>query len=157
MHNSLEDCEKFSPQHYSEPKLSSFMPMPESHAANVIKDMASKSCEMDPIPTTLLKDILPSVIKPITNIINISLQHGVFARTWKVAVITALLKKLGLDLIPQNYCPVSNLPFLSEVLEHCVLNQFELHCSIYSFMPVYQSAYRKNFSCETALIKIIND
>ena len=24
-------------------------------------------------------------------------------------------------------------------------------------MPGYQSAYRKNFSCETALIKIIND
>ena len=24
-------------------------------------------------------------------------------------------------------------------------------------MPEYQSAYRKNFSCETALVKIIND
>ena len=57
--------------------------------------------------------------------INISLQHGVFARTWKVAVIKPLLKKIGINLVPQNYHPVSNLPFLSKVLEHCVLNQFD--------------------------------
>ena len=55
--------------------------------------MASKSCEINPIWTTLLKDILPSLIKPITNIINIPLQHGVFAKTWKVAVIKPQLKK----------------------------------------------------------------
>ena len=69
------------------------MPMTESDVATVIKGMASKSCEIDLIPTTLLKDILPSVIKPTTNIVNISLQHGVFARTWKVAVIKHYLKK----------------------------------------------------------------
>ena len=87
--------------------------------------MASKSCEIDPIPTILLKDILPSIIKPITNIINISRQFGVFAKTWKVAAIKPLLKKIGLDLIPQNYHLVSNLSFLSKVLECCVLNQFD--------------------------------
>ena len=81
--------------------------MTESDVVTVIKGMASKSCEIDPIPTTLLKDILPLVFKPIMKIINISLQHGVFARTWKEAVIKLLHKK-GLDLIPQNYCPISN-------------------------------------------------
>ena len=119
--------------------------------------MASKSCEIDPIPTTLLKDILPSIIKPIANIINISMLFGVFPKTWKVAAIKPLLKKIGLDLIPQNYCLVSNLSFLSKVLEHCVLNQFDQHCNKFGLMPEYQSAYRKNFSCETALVKIIND
>ena len=67
--------------------------MTESEVVKVIKCMASKSCEMDPIPTTLLRDILASIIKPIANIINISLQFGVFAKTWKVAVIKLLLKK----------------------------------------------------------------
>ena len=94
----LEDYENFSPQqHHSASKLSSSMSMTESDITTVIKCMASMSCEIDPILTTLLKDILLSVIKPITNIniINISLQHGVFARTWKVAVIKPLLKKNG--------------------------------------------------------------
>ena len=85
------------------------------------------------------------------------MQLGVFAKNWKVAAIKPLLKKIGLDLIPQNYCPVSNLSFLGKVLECCVLNQFDQHCNKYSLMPEYQSAYRKNFSCETALVKIIND
>ena len=73
-----------------------FTPMTESEIVNVINGMASKGCEIDPIPTTLLKDILPSIIKPITNIINISLQFGVFAKNWKVAVIKLLLKKPSL-------------------------------------------------------------
>ena len=85
------------------------------------------------------------------------MQFGVFAKTWKVAAIKPLLKKIGLDLIPQNYCPVSNLSFLSKVLEHCVLNQFDQHCNKFGLMLEYQSAYRKNFICETALVKIIND
>ena len=42
-------------------------------------------------------------------------------------------------------------------MEHCVLNQFDQHCSKYGLMPGYQSAHRKNFSSETALIKVIND
>ena len=67
------------------------MPMTESDVATIIKGRASKSCEIDAIPTTLLKDILPSVIEPITTIINISLQHGIFASAWKVAVIKPLL------------------------------------------------------------------
>ena len=112
---------------------------------------------MDPILTTLLKDILPSIIKLITNIINISLQFEVFAKTWKVAVIKWLFKKIALDLIPQNYHSVSNLAFPSEVLECCILNQFDQHCSKHGLMPEYQLAYRKDFSCETALVKIIND
>ena len=95
--DSLESYEKFSPeQHQCASEVSSFAPMTESDVATIIKGMVSKSCEIDPIPTTILKDILPSVIKPINNIITISFQHGVFARTWKIAVIKPLLKKWDL-------------------------------------------------------------
>ena len=56
-----------------------------------------------------------------------------------------------------NYCPVSNLPFLSEVLERCVVNQFTAHCDANNLFPGYQLAYRRNYSCEMALLKITND
>ena len=154
IHDSLEGYETFSPlQHHSASKLSSFMSLMESDVATIIRGMASKSCEVDPIPTTLLKDILSSVIKPITTVINISLQHGIFASAWKVEVIKPLLERVGLDLIPQTYCPVSNLPFLNKVLEHCVLNQFDQHCSKYSPMPGYQSAYRKISAVRQPLLR----
>ena len=68
-----------------------------------------------------------------------------------------LIKKEGLEPVFSNYRPVSNLSFISKVLEKVVLQQFTEHCDKNLLMPDYQSAYRKNFSCETAVIKIVND
>ena len=75
----------------------------------------------------------------------------------KFPLVKPLLKKMGLALVAPNYHPVSNLTFSSKVLERCVVNQFTAHCDTNNLFPGYQSAYRRNYSCETALIKIIND
>ena len=86
-----------------------------------------------------------------------SLGEGVFANKWKTAIIKPLLKKVGLDLITKNYRPVSNLPFMSKLVEKCMLTQFNKHCEDNQLMPDYQSAYRSNYSCETSLVKLLND
>ena len=52
---------------------------------------------------------------------------------------------------------MSNLPFLSKVVEKCVLLRFNKHCEKHNLMPDYQSAYRANYSCETALVTIMDD
>ena len=75
--------------------------------------MLSKSCEIDPMPTTLLKKVLPSVITTITSIVNNSITKGIFAMTWNTAIIHPLLKKSGLALQLNNFRPVSKLSFLS--------------------------------------------
>ena len=62
-----------------------------------------------------------------------------------------------MDLISSNYRPVSNLVFLSKVLEKAVLEQFITYCDTHKLIPDYQSVYRKNFSCETSIIKVVND
>ena len=139
------------------PTLRKFEPLMEDEVTKIIMGMASKSYESDPVPTTLLKEILPQVIKQITEIINTSLELGIFASQWKVALVKPLLKKMGLALVTPNYCPVSNLPFLNKVLERYVVNQFTAHCNANNLFPSYQLAYRRNYSCEMALIKITND
>ena len=73
--------------------------------------MPTKGCELDPIPTKLFKEIAPNILPLITRIVNLSLKEGVFADNWKVAFIIPLLKKVGMELITQSYCPVSNLSF----------------------------------------------
>ena len=83
--------------------------------------MPSKCCELDVMPPEIMKKIISSIITPITNLINNSLENGVFASKWKTAIIKPLLKKAGLDLICKNYRPVSNLSFLSKILEKCAL------------------------------------
>ena len=82
---------------------------------------------------------------------------GIFANNWKTAIIKPLFKKAGLDLICKNYRPVSNLSFLSKILEKCALLQFNDHCIANNLLPDYQSANREHFSCETALVKLMDD
>ena len=97
------------------------------------------------------------MINPITKIFNTSLQQGIFSKHWKKAVIRPLLKKTGLALTTSNYRPVSNLTFLSKVVEKAALNQLVAHFDNNILMPDYQSVYRANQSCETAILKLVND
>ena len=119
--------------------------------------MKTKSCELDSQPTSVLKKALPYVIDTITSIMNISLEQGVFPDSWKIAIIKPLLKKLGLDLINSNYRPVSNLPFLSKVLEKIVLARSKNCCDRHNLIPSFQSAYRPKHSCETLMVILVND
>ena len=119
-------------------------------------DMTTKSCELDIIPTRLLKQVLHSCIPAIAKIINLSLNKGDFSAQRKSAVVSPLIKFVSKGTI-NNYRPVSNLPFISKVAEKCTLQQFSDHCNTHNLLLEYQSAYRWNFTCETSLLKIVND
>ena len=43
------------------------------------------------------------------------------------------------------------------MVEKCTLKQLTDHCNKYNLLPEYQSAYRKYYSCETSLLKLVND
>ena len=139
------------------PIFRSFSPLTNTEVTSIIMSLKSKSCELDSIPTSVLKEILPSCINTITKLVNLSLSEGIFAEDWKCAIVRPLLKKLGLDLILKNYRPVSNLSFLSKVVERAALNQFNTHCETYELIPDYQSAYREGYSCESCVLKLFND
>ena len=97
------------------------------------------------------------MIGPIASIVNNSITIGIFAQSWKTAIVHPILKKAGLALQLSNFRPVSNLSFLSHVVECAVVQQFNKHCKDQDLIPDYQSAYYVNYSCETALVKIVND
>ena len=137
--------------------LRKFAPMSEKEVREIIMSMKSKCCELDALPTSLLKRMIDVCLPSIMKIVNLSLEMGQFTYQWKVAIVRPLLKKLGLDLIKKNYRPVSNLSFLSKVIEKAMLKQFNEHCDNYGLLPDYQSAYRSNYSCETSLLKLTND
>ena len=85
--------EAYNPEINSIPKLCQLTPMTESEVKTIIMAMKSKSCETDPIPTHIFKQLLPSVIPTVTKIVNLSLSEGEFCHMWKVAVVRPLLKK----------------------------------------------------------------
>ena len=57
----------------------------------------------------------------------------------------------------KNYRPISNLPYLSKLIEKVVVKQLNDHLKTNSLLESHQSAYRQHDSTETALVKITND
>ena len=135
-----------------------FKIMTPDDVASVINKMTSKSCEYDPIPTWLIKNCLEELLPFVTLIINLSLQSGVFPHSMKSAIVRATLKKSNLDSdVLNNYRPISNLSFLSKVLEKCVHDQLTELITQSDLFAKHQSGYRKGHSCDTAVLKIQND
>ena len=96
--------------------------MTDEFVLKIINSAPTKSCELDPIPTKFLYDNLDILLPTIMNIIHTSLTTGIVPRDLKTAVVKPLLKKPSLDKkILKNYHPISNLPFLSKILEKVVL------------------------------------
>lgn len=119
---------------------------------------ASKSCELDPIPTFLLKQSMDGVLPVITDIVNASLTESTVPQSFKQAIVRPLLKKLGLDKeVFKNYRPVSNLPFVSKVFEKIVAARLEAHLHSNSLYDEVQSAYQTSHSTETALLRVHHD
>ena len=141
----------------SEP-LVAFAPASQEEVRAIIKKSPDKSCELDPVPTWLLKQCLDELLPLVTNIINTSMEASYVPRDFKCARIRPLLKKPGLDPDTlKHYRPVSNLPFISKVLEKVVDARLERHLVTNSLHECSQSAYRKFHSTESALLKVQND
>ena len=73
-------------------------------------------------------------------------------------LVRPLLKKPNLDKNDlKNYRPVSNLTYLSKLIERAILNQLTPHLNKNKCFSNFQSAYRQFHSTETALCRIYND
>ena len=138
--------------------LINFMPITESDVERLVAIAPCKTCELDPLPTWLLKQCSSELVPLITTIINASLTMSVVPPDFKRAVIRPLLKKSTLDKEGlQNYRPVSNLPFASKLVEKVVARQMDDHVDGNTLRDKMQSAYRSGHSTETALLRIKND
>ena len=79
-------------------------------------------------------------------------------QTSELIMIILMLKKPSLDKnLLKNYRPISNLPFLSKILEKVVLHKLLSHLQENNLSNPFQSAYRSGCSTETVLLRIVND
>ena len=60
---------------------------------SIFLSLSSKSCDLDPIPTSVLKNCLDILITPITDIINISMETSTFPQNFKTPHVRPLLEK----------------------------------------------------------------
>ena len=105
-----------------------------------------------------IKQLIQLLAPFLTTLFNKSLALGYLPEAFRLAEITPILKKSSLDpAVLGNYRPISNLPFISKVLERAVNERMLVHLQTNGLMPKHQSAYRRGHSTETALLKVTSD
>ena len=62
-----------------------------------------------------------------------------------------------MPLCPGDFRPISILPSLSKIIEKLANIQIVAYLIEHNFLDPYQSAYRKNHSTQTALLKLCED
>ena len=136
------------------PELFELHQVTESQVEKVIRGLPSnKAPGMDKISSRILKDCLPCTLTTITHIVNNSFFTNTFARAWKTAEITPILK-CGSPDVPSNYRPISLLPIVSKITERLVHGQLVEYLIKHNKLAVHQSGNRKLHSTETALLYV---
>ena len=119
--------------------------------------MIIKTSFDDPLPASVLKPSLDTVLPYMLELVNTSLSTGNISGL-KESTITPLLKKIGLDLNKHtHYRPLFNLQFLSKLIEKVVLNRLTDHMSVNNLHCPKQFGYKKHHSSETLLLEIVDD
>ena len=133
-------------------ELSEFPLLSENDMSKLIQGFsAEKNCLLDCIPTWFVKSNLTTFVPIITKIL-------IFPAALKHTIISPIIKKPSLD--PKNlknYRPVSNIKFLSKVIEKHVVYTISNHMRECNLGEPLQSAYRTAHSTETALLKVKSD
>ncbi len=139
-------------------KVSVLPPTTEEEVSRIIKSSSTKSCGSDPIPTQLLKASLNELLPIITFMANLSMSSGVMPHDLKIAIILPYLKKVLLDPeVFKHFRPVSNLPFVYNIIEKVVAVRYKDHIVLNKLDEPFQSAYKEFHSTETALVRVNND
>lgn len=128
----------------------------EDKILGILNNIKTNATGIDDVSLIMIKMCYPVIIPVITHIVNECLRLSVFPSVWKIAKVLPLSK---LDQ-PQDYSdlrPLSILPVLSKVLERIMCDQLNDFINKFNILPENQSGFRRNYSCTTALLNIVDD
>lgn len=124
----------------------------------MLRSAPCKQCALDPAPTWLIKRLAGTIVPVIAAMCNASFAQEHLPVFHNFALIRSLLKKPTMypnDLC--SYCPISNLNFISKLVEQVVDMRFIEHADRYQLLAINQSAYRLYRSTETANVSVVHN
>ena len=97
-----------------------------------------------------MKDTIYVICKPLTHVINLSMQAGEFSEDLKAARVSPIFNS-GAKNTFDNYQPISVLPSLSKIFEKCVHHQLMNYLEQHNPLSKCQFGYRRKRSTEHAI------
>ena len=101
-------------------KLDHFSTYSVEDMRKLVSRSSKKSCQLDPMPTNLVVGMSDTLLPIITNVVNSSLSLGHFPSDWKTALVDSRLKTTKQGTSLSNLRPVSNLQYLSKLVERAL-------------------------------------
>lgn len=138
--------------------LNEFLPVTADELRAIVLSCGVSCSPEDPINVKPLKDNIDLLLPFWLEVVNLSLSTGSMD-CLKSAVIIPLLKELDsmVDMEEyKNYRPVSNLIFLSKLIERCVAPRLDNHMQENNLESDKQYAYKKGHSPELLLINVVD-
>ena len=133
-----------------------FQPTNESEIKSIVDDMQNKlSTGHDDISNKLLKIIIVRLLKPLTIIINYSIENHTFPDEMKIAKVVPVFKKGAKDDV-NNYRPISLLPTISKIFEKIIDKQIRRYMEDNWLWSDNQFGFRARHETGHAVIKALN-
>ena len=131
----------------------------ETTVSHIIANLQPKPTRgYDGISSKLINQFSHALIKPITMIINQSLNTGIFPDQLKIAKVIPIYKNNNLDVNDlNNYRPISILPTISKIFERIVYDQVYNYLEKNSLLYISQYGFRPKHSTEFAVIELIDE
>ena len=113
----------------------------------------------DPFPMSDFKNSsnFDSILMVFLELVNLCIAKKNFPESEKLAIIKPVVKGSLDSQMLSSYRPVSNLSFLSKIIENVLLEQLQDYLLQTQVLPDQQSAYRQLYSTETALCSVVSD
>ena len=146
---------------FDQTKLTTIIPKQKSDSAFVIKHTTftevskfiselrnGRSSGFDNLPVKFIKPVAEDVTSPIVNIINSSMDKGIFPDSWKVARVCPV-PKIDNPIFPTHF----NITSIIKSLRKIILKQLSNYTERTSIYNSTESGYRKGHSTQTILLK----
>ena len=106
-------------------------------------------------PSRILKCSRDIIAKPLTTLINVSVQNGRFPSRLKDAKIVPVFKD-GDETDPCNYRPISLLSIFKRIFEEIMSNRLKVFLNKHDISYKSQYDFRKRCSTEHAILDIVS-
>lgn len=133
-----------------------FKPVDESFVQDITYSLKSNAMSIDEINLKMLLLACPYIVIYLKHICNCSLTGNYFPRMWKHSKITPIPKISS----PSEFAhlrPISILPTASKIMEKIMEHQLRIYLHNNSILPNFQSGFRADHSCATALLSVTDD
>lgn len=133
-----------------------FQLVDEQIVYETIFSIKSNAAGVDGLTIKFIQLCTPHIVDYLTHVINSCITSGCFPQCWKQSVVTPIPKK-STPAHCGDLRPISILPVLSKIFEKVIERQLREYLLVNDILPQRQSGFRKQYSCNTALLSVVDD